>query len=203
MPPLRPSAAPLVTPRAGASRIAACALAALGAAGCKRDQPPPPASRPSSTPTAEAPAGPVPRASLACPQDLGGVWVNASDRSFAYAVQDEGELLRGNFFHRAADGGALPLPEGEEPMALELHRTRTFLAGVLRTVTLTPKGRRCPAEFGLEVSSCTAGADGGPVSSLQVQTELSMELDDDCHRRRDPDGGLPTPDLAEYVLVRP
>lgn len=131
-----------------------------------------------------------------CPQDLSGVWVNASDVHYGYRLRDHGAQVDGLFFHRAEDGGAAAPDPTEEPIALELHRTATALAGSMRTFDRTPGGRRCPVEFGLQVAGCEP-------RSLRVVSETSAGLGEDCKRARSADGGEPQPDLAEYIWDRP
>lgn len=131
-----------------------------------------------------------------CPQDLSGVWVNASDTAYAYRLRDHGAQVEGVFFHRAPDGGAMPPEPTEEPITIELHRTAAALAGAMRSYDRTPNGARCPVEFGLSVTSCKPGA-------LQVVSEIAAPLRDDCARRREPDGGESPPDLSEFIWERP
>ena len=69
-----------------------CPVLAL-AAGCKR-------------------AAPQPRY---CGQDLSGVWVNSSDPTYAYRLEDQGESVRGKFFHRLPDGGEAAPEPGDDP----------------------------------------------------------------------------------------
>jgi hypothetical protein len=161
-------------PLRGAAAQALFAVLLCGAPACKRK---PPAPR-------------------FCPQDLSGVWVNASDATFGYRLRDRGERVDGLFFHRAPDGGIEQPAPTEEPITLELHRSDTALAGAMQTFDRTPGGRRCPVEFGLSVAACNPG-------SLQVITEMAMAIDESCKRAREADGGEPHPDLAEFVWERP
>jgi hypothetical protein len=146
---------------------AAWLVFALCAAGCKRVPAPPARS---------------------CDQDLSGVWVNASDPSYAYRLEDRGDVVRGKFFQRGKDGGEVA---PEEPMLIELHRTDQGLAGVMKTSGESPSGRKCPVDFGLRVSSCQPGV-------LQVVAETQAGVRDDCTRAREADGGEAAPVLTEY-----
>src|SRR5712692_7774213 len=91
-----------------------------------------------------------------CDQDLTGVWLNASDKHFAYRFRDHGDLIRGEFLERQEDGGLTNPPD---PITFELHRIDTALAGVMRA---TESG--CAIEFGVDVTSCNE-------KSLQAQVE--------------------------------
>src|SRR5712691_11021092 len=86
---------------------------------------------------------PAQREARYCDQDLSGIWVNASDPSFAYRLTDHGEAVRGNFFRREPDGGEAAPEPGDDPLLIELHRTQTALAGTMRTTAESPSGRRC------------------------------------------------------------
>jgi hypothetical protein len=131
-----------------------------------------------------------------CPQDLSGVWVNASDATFGYRLRDRGERVEGLFFHRAPDGGIIHPDPTEEPITLDLHRSDAALAGAMHTFDRTPGGRRCPVEFGLSVTACNP-------AYLQVTTEMATAIDESCKRPREADGGEAQPDLAEFIWERP
>ena len=86
-------------------------------------------------------------------------------------------------------------------MIIELHRTPTALAGVMRSTGLTAGGHRCPVEYGLSVTVCKPG-------SLQVVSEISVPIDESCKRLRETadggsDGGEVPSTLAEYLWERP
>jgi hypothetical protein len=130
-----------------------------------------------------------------CDQDLTGIWVNASDHTFAYRLNDHGDAVRGKFFRLEADGGEAAPEPGEDPLLIDLHRTSTALAGTMKTMGETRSGRRCPVEFGLKVSSCAG-------DTLQAVAEMSLALDDDCSRKRAEDGGEIPPNLVEFVWER-
>jgi hypothetical protein len=147
----------------------------------------------SAAPACKRTRPPAPRF---CAQDLSGVWVNASDATFGYRLRDRGERVEGLFFHRAPDGGTVQPDPTEEPIALDLHRSDTALAGAMHTFDRTPGGRRCPVEFGLSVTACNPGY-------LQVATEMATAIDESCKRPREADGGEAQPDLAEFVWERP
>lgn len=141
-----------------------------------------------------APAAPAEPAAPArfCDADLSGTWVNSSDRRFAYRLHDHGDTIRGDFFRRTEDGGsAAP----DDPMIIELHRTSSGLAGLMRTSDRTAGGRSCPVEFGLQVSSCAG--DG-----LQIVAETVVPITEECARQKLPDGGPIEPTLVEYVWER-
>jgi hypothetical protein len=130
-----------------------------------------------------------------CNQDVSGVWVNSSDTAYAYRLNDHGDVVRGKFFRREADGGEASTEPGDEPMLIELHRTANALAGTMRTKGEAPGGRRCDLEFGIRVSSCQPDA-------LQVVAETSYPVRDDCTRQKAEDGGDLPPDLTEYRWER-
>ena len=135
---------------------------------------------------------PASAAAKFCGEDLSGVWLNASDRHFAYRFRDHGDLVRGEFQERA-DDGALKNPD--EPITFELHRTAGALAGVMRSRQRTQGGRDCPVEFGIDIASCAA-------QSLQAVVELEAPINEKCKRLTAEDGGdLPT-HRTEYVFVR-
>jgi hypothetical protein len=151
------------------------ALAALLlVAACKREAPPTPQ-----------------KAAAYCDQNLTGVWVNSTDPSFAYRLDDRGSVVDGKFFRRDADGGAAAGAPGDEPMTIELHRTADALSGAMKTTGEAPSGRKCPVEFALRVSSCQPQA-------LQVVAEMQMGVRDDCSRAKEADGGEPKPELVEF-----
>lgn len=130
-----------------------------------------------------------------CSQDLSGVWVNSSDESYAYRLNDHREVVRGQFFQRQPDGGEAPPEPGDEPMLIELHRTATALAGTMRTKGEAPSGRPCDLDFALRVSSCQPDA-------LQVVAETSYDVRDDCTRQKAEDGGDLPPRLTEFRWER-
>ena len=128
-----------------------------------------------------------------CDQDLSGLWVNSSDKSFAYTFRDDGGLIRGEFVVRAEDGG---LTKPSEPITFELKRTDAAIAGLMRTKDATAGGKSCPVEYELKVSDCKPDV-------LQVVAEVSAPVGDDCKRLSAPDGGAIPPDLREFRLERP
>jgi hypothetical protein len=153
------------------SRWAALVLAA---AACKKAPPPPP-----------APA-------RFCDQDLSGVWLNASDKHFAYRFRDRDGVVRGEFLVRSDDG---VLANPAEQMTFELHRTKAALAGVMRTTQQTEGGRSCPVEFALEVTGCGE-------SRLQAVVETDAPVNEECKRPTAEDGGVLETNRTEFVFVR-
>ena len=154
--------------------VAVASLAAASVGGCKRT------------------VQPEPRY---CPQDLSGVWVNSTDASYAYRLDDHGDVVRGKFFQRAPDGGEAAPEPGDDPMLIELHRTANALAGTMRTKGEAPGGKRCDLQFAIRVSSCQPDA-------LQVVAETSYAVRDDCTRQKSEDGGDLPPALTEYRWER-
>lgn len=136
--------------------------------------------------------GSSPKAARFCDEDLSGVWLNSSDRHYAYRFRDHGEVIRGEFQERS-DDGALKNPD--EPITFELHRTAGALAGVMRTTQQTRGGHQCPVEFGVDVTRC------GP-QSLQAVVELESPITDLCERRKAEDGGELLTRRTEYVFIR-
>ena len=126
-----------------------------------------------------------------CGQDLSGLWMNSSDKSFAYTFRDDGGLIRGEFV-RAEDGG---LTKPSEPITLEMKRSDTAIAGVMRSKDTTAGGKSCPVEYEIKVSDCKPDV-------LQVVAEVSAPVGDDCKRLSAPDGGAVPPDLREFRLER-
>jgi len=122
-----------------------------------------------------------------CDQDLGGVWLNASDKHYAYRFRDHGDVVRGEFLQAEEDGG---LANPDEPILFELHRTPTALAGVMRA---TQAG--CAVEFGVDVTSCSE-------TSFQAQVETEVPVGPDCKRKTAEDGGDLPPHRTEFVFVR-
>jgi hypothetical protein len=127
-----------------------------------------------------------------CDQDLSGVWLNASDKSFAYRFRDQGDVVRGEFLQKLPDGG---LVKPDEPVTFELHRSETALAGVMRSTEATVSGRACPVEFGVDVISCRP-------ESLQAQVEMEVPVTEDCKRKTAEDGGDLPAHRTEFVFVR-
>jgi hypothetical protein len=127
-----------------------------------------------------------------CDQDLSGLWVNSSDKSFAYTFRDDGALIRGEFAVRAEDGG---LTKPSEPITLEMKRADAAIAGVMRSRDKTAGGKSCPVEYELKVSDCKPDV-------LQVVAEVSAPVGDDCKRLSAADGGAFPPDLREFRLER-
>jgi len=127
-----------------------------------------------------------------CDQDLSGLWVNSSDKSFAYTFRDDGGLIRGEFVVRAEDGG---LTKPSEPITFELKRTDAAIAGVVRTKDATAGGKSCLVEYEIKVSDCKPDV-------IQVVAEVSAPVGDDCKRLSAPDGGAIPPDLREFRLER-
>jgi hypothetical protein len=144
---------------------------ALSLAACKRS--PPPAPR-------------------FCDEDLSGVWLNASDRHFAYRFRDQGDVVRGEYLERS-DGGALKNPG--DPITFEMHRTGSALSGVMRSTQVTESGRTCPADFSIKVVSCQPDA-------MQAVVEMAIPITEDCRRRAAEDGGELPPQLAEFRFER-
>ena len=127
-----------------------------------------------------------------CDQDLTGVWLNASDKHFAYRFRDHGDVIRGEFLERQEDGGLTDPPDS---VTFEMHRTSDTLAGVMRSTEATASGRVCPVEFGINLTSCNA-------DHLQAQVEMDVPVTDDCKRKTTEDGGSIPPQLAEFRFER-
>lgn len=135
---------------------------------------------------------PAPPPAAFCEQDLSGLWVNSSDKHFAYRLRDHGGVVRGEFLTREDDGG---LSKPDEPMLFELHRSDAGISGVMRTHGPSPGGRDCPVEYGFDVTVCQPEA-------LQAQVEVAAHVTDECKRARLPDGGEIPPDLREFRIER-
>jgi hypothetical protein len=144
------------------------------------------ACKKSASPPAEQPS------SGFCDQDLSGVWLNSSDKHFAYRFHDRGDVVRGEFQERSDDGG---LANPSEPITFELRRTKDALAGVMRSTQRTQGGRDCPVEFAIDVTTC------GP-QSLQAVVEMDAKVAEDCKRKTAEDGGALESNRTEFVFVR-
>ena len=127
-----------------------------------------------------------------CDQDLSGLWLNSSDRHFAYHFREDGGVIRGDYLQREDDGG---LSNPAEPITFELHRTNEAVSGVMRTTGESPSGRACPVEFETRISDCKTDA-------LQVVVEVSAALGEDCKRTPAEDGGIVPRDLREFRFER-
>ena len=127
-----------------------------------------------------------------CDQDLSGLWLNSSDRHFAYRFRDDGGTVSGEFLERADDGGVTaPTP----PITLDLRRTKDALAGVMRGSDTTQGGHTCTTEFETRITDCRPGA-------LQVVSETSAPIGEDCKRLTLEDGGVVPRDLTEFHFER-
>src|SRR5258708_36117358 len=122
-------------------RASGWAAIVLCLAACKKSASPPP-SQPSLAPSTRF-----------CDQDLSGVWLNSSDKHFAYRFHDHGDVVRGEFQERSDDGG---LANPSDPVTFELHRTQDAVAGVMRSTQRTDGGRDAPGEGAIVVT--TSGA---------------------------------------------
>ena len=121
-----------------------------------------------------------------CAQDLSGVWLNSSDRHFAYRFRDHGDVVRGEYLERT---DAQELRNPSDPVLFELHRTEVALAGVMKMTLDLPSGRKCPFEFGIKMSSCQPEA-------LQAVVEMAADVNEDCSRKPG------EPSLVEYRFER-
>ena len=156
------------------ARAVLAGLLLLGAAACKKAPPP----------------------QGACPFDLGGTWVNASDERYAYTLVDRGPTLAGEFFLRQPDGSATPRAAGEVPITLSLARGPAEIAGTMRSPAATPSGKPCSFDFEIRFTSCKP-------DELRVLSEATAPLDESCRRLGHlPDGGPIGRDLAEYTWVK-
>jgi hypothetical protein len=151
-------------------RLAAI-LACLAAAACKKAPPAPPRF---------------------CDQDLSGLWLNSSDRHFAYRFREDGGVILGDYLERAEDGGLTP---SADAITFELRRSADAIAGVMRGSGETAGGRICPLEFETRVSDCKP-------DSLQVVVETSANVGEDCQRLPAEDGGVAARDLREFRFER-
>jgi hypothetical protein len=127
-----------------------------------------------------------------CDQDFSGLWLNSSDRRFAYRFREDAGVIRGEYLQREDDGG---LSNPAEPITFELRRTNEAVSGVMRTTGESPSGRACPVEFETRISDCKPDA-------LQVVVEVSAALGEDCKRTPAADGGIAPRDLREFRFER-
>ena len=127
-----------------------------------------------------------------CGQNLSGVWLNSSDKHFAYSFRDDGGVVEGEFMERSDDGG---LVRPAAPTAFELRRTNDSVAGVMKSTGTTAGGKTCPVEFTTRISDCKPEA-------LEVVVEMSAPVGEDCKRLSAGDGGGYSPDLREFRFER-
>jgi len=147
-------------------------LIALSASAACKKAPPPPA--------------------VFCGDDLSGLWLNSSDKHFAYRLRDHGGVIRGEFLEAEDDGGLHP---PDEPILFELHRTDGGIAGVMKASQQTPGGHTCPVDYGLRLTSCHPDA-------VQAQVETSAQITEECRRLVFEDGGEPPPEITEFRFER-
>src|SRR5438132_14049183 len=76
-----------------------------------------------------------------CDQGLSGLWLNSSDRHFAYRFRADAGVIRGEHLQREDDGG---LSNPADPITFELRRTNDDGLGAIRTTGEPPRGRGCP-----------------------------------------------------------
>ena len=136
------------------------------------------------------PAPPAPEAF--CAQDLSGLWLNSSDKHFAYRLRDHGGVIRGEFLEAEEDGG---MHNPDDPILFELHRTPDSVAGVMKATGQSPGGRTCPVEYGIRLTTCHPDA-------VQAQVETSVNITDDCKRLVFEDGGEPPLQITEFRFER-
>ena len=127
-----------------------------------------------------------------CDQDLSGLWLNSSDRHFAYRFREDAGVIRGEYLQRQDDGG---LSSPVEPITFELRRGEEAVTGVMRTAGESPSGRACPVEFETRISDCKPDA-------LQLVVEVSAAIGEDCKRTPAEDGGIAPRDLREFRFER-
>lgn len=127
-----------------------------------------------------------------CDQDLSGVWLNSSDKRFAYRLLDRNGAVTGEFLRRSEDGG---VSKADEPVLFELRRTDAAVAGVMKMRGEAPSGKSCPVEYAIRLSSCRPDA-------LQAVVETSAVIGEDCQRKTAEDGGQIPQELSEFRFER-
>ena len=127
-----------------------------------------------------------------CDQNLSGVWLNSSDKRFAYRFKDQNGAVTGEFLQRAGDGG---LTKPDEPITFELRRSDTAISGVMKTTGEAPSGKTCPVEYEIRFSDCKP-------DSMQAVVETSAVIGEDCKRKMLEDGGQIPHDLMEFRFER-
>jgi hypothetical protein len=151
-------------------RLAAI-LASLAAAACRKSPPPQPRF---------------------CDQNLSGLWLNSSDRHFAYRFREDAGVITGEYLQRGDDGGLAP---SKDPITFELRRTPDAITGVMRGSDEAVDGKICPLEFETRITDCKPDA-------LQVVVETSANVDANCRRLPVADGGAAARDLREFRFER-
>jgi hypothetical protein len=81
------------------------------------------------------------------------------------------------------------------PITFELRRTPGAIAGVMRGSDTTQGGHTCLTEFETRVTDCKPDA-------LQVVSETSAPIGEDCKRLTAEDGGALPRDLTEFRFER-
>jgi hypothetical protein len=140
---------------------------------------------------------------LFCDQDLTGRWVKASNEQTAFRLSDRNGVVIGELFQTGdpaaapASVGMLPAPApGQAPWLLRLQRTRETIAGTIHAIVRTPSGKRCPAEFALEVLECRR-------DQLSMHAQIGVQVSDDCTPRSVGNDGAPLPQhVTEFTLLR-
>jgi len=127
-----------------------------------------------------------------CDRDLSGLWLNSSDKHFAYRFREQDGAVRGEYLERGDDGG---LKNPDDPVVFDLRRASDSVTGVMRGTGLTPGGRKCPVEYAIRLTSCQPDA-------LQAQVETAVDVREDCRRAALEDGGLAPAQLAEFRFER-
>ena len=125
-----------------------------------------------------------------CDQDLSGIWLNASDRHYAYRLTDERGKVRGEFLVRAEDGG---LSNPADKVTFDLVRGDGGIDGVMRMTGETASSKLCPqVDYSFRITSCQSAA-------FQATVETQVVIGEDCQRLPPGDRGLR---LAEYRFER-
>ena len=127
-----------------------------------------------------------------CDENLSGLWLNSSDKHYAYSFRDDGGVVEGEFMERSEDGG---LTRPADRTSFELKRSADSVAGVMKSPDTTPGGKVCLVDYSTKISDCKPDV-------VQVVVEMSAPVGEDCKRISAPDGGGYEPDLREFRLER-
>src|SRR5437868_15447447 len=90
-----------------------------------------------------------------CDQDLSGLWLNSSDRHFAYRFREDAGVIRGEYLQREDDGG---VSNRADPITLQLRRTNHAVLRVMRSTGESRSSRACREKFGTRSSACKPDA---------------------------------------------
>jgi hypothetical protein len=144
---------------------------------------------PTLTPPVEPPA-PV-RIPSGCGHNLTGSYQHASNSTYRYEAEDDGESLSLVIERLGPDGGLVPIQSDGGP-SLQLARTPKGFVGLATGTGFTSAGHPCPVTFATELIECN---DGGIV----LRTAASASINDAC---QSPQTGPPPVQVIHRLIRR-